>query len=56
MSEKNALVLKILSLYLITSALFLGYFFNNHYEMKKQSLLDPKIQDDDVYESEHGRA
>ena len=45
MSEKNALVLKILSLYLITSALFLGYFFNNHYEMKKQSLLDPKIKD-----------
>jgi len=29
----------------ITSALFLGYFFNNHYEMKKQSLLDPKIKD-----------
>lgn len=39
MSEKAKILAKILSLYLITSLLFLGYFFKTDYDMKKEALI-----------------
>ncbi|WP_298958999.1 HAMP domain-containing sensor histidine kinase [uncultured Campylobacter sp.] len=45
MSEKSALTLKILSLYLISSALFLGYFFKINYSMNEAALLSHRIKE-----------
>jgi len=45
MSEKTALTLKILSLYLISSALFLGYFFKINYEMNESALLSQRVKE-----------
>lgn len=39
MSEKTQILFKILSLYLISSVLFLGYFFINDYKNKKNALI-----------------
>ena len=44
MSERSAVIAKILSLYLITSALFLGYFFTNDYKMKKEALISNEVK------------
>lgn len=44
MSEKNKIISKILSLYLITSAVFLGYFFINDYEMKKEAMISNEVK------------
>ena len=44
MSERSAVIAKILSLYLITSALFLGYFFTNDYKMKKEVLISNEVK------------
>ena len=44
MSERSAVIAKILSLYLITSALFLGYFFTNDYNMKKEALVSNEVK------------
>nr|WP_034957921.1 hypothetical protein [Campylobacter showae] len=44
MSERSAVIAKILSLYLITSALFLGYFFTNDYKMKKEALVSNEVK------------
>ena len=44
MSEKAKILFKILSLYLVTSALFLGYFFINDYEMKKEALISNEVK------------
>ena len=39
MSEKTQILFKILSLYLVSSVLFLGYFFINDYKNKKNALI-----------------
>ncbi len=39
MSEKTQILFKILSLYLVSSVLFLGYFFINDYKNKKEALI-----------------
>ena len=44
MSEKIKIISKILSLYLITSALFLGYFFTNDYKMKKEAMVSNEVK------------
>ena len=44
MSERSAVIAKILSLYLITSTLFLGYFFTNDYKMKKEALISNEVK------------
>nr|MBP3724767.1 HAMP domain-containing histidine kinase [Campylobacter sp.] len=44
MSEKFKIIFKILSLYLITSILFLGYFFVNDYDMKKNALITNEVK------------
>ena len=44
MAERSAVIAKILSLYLITSTLFLGYFFTNDYKMKKESLVSNEVK------------
>ncbi len=44
MSERSLVIVKILSLYLITSAIFLGYFFTNDYNMKKEALVSNEIK------------
>lgn len=44
MSERSLVIVKILSLYLITSAIFLGYFFTNDYNMKKEALISNEVK------------
>lgn len=44
MSERSLVIVKILSLYLITSAIFLGYFFTNDYNMKKEALVSNEVK------------
>ena len=44
MSERSLVIVKILSLYLITSAIFLGYFFTNDYNMKKKALVSNEVK------------
>ena len=44
MSERSLVIVKILSLYLITSAIFLGYFFTNDYNMKKGALVSNEVK------------
>lgn len=44
MSERSLVIVKILSLYLITSAIFLGYFFINDYNMKKEALVSNEVK------------
>mgnify|MGYP003088586621 CR=1 FL=1 len=44
MSERSAVIAKILSLYLITNTLFLGYFFTNDYKMKKEALISNEVK------------
>ena len=44
MSERSLVIVKILSLYLITSAIFLGYFFTNDYNMKKEALVSIEVK------------
>ncbi len=39
MSEKTQILFKILSLYLVSSVLFLGYFFIHDYKNKKEALI-----------------
>ena len=39
MSEKTQILFKILSLYLVSSVLFLGYFFIHEYQNKKEALI-----------------
>ena len=39
MSEKTQILFKILSLYLVSSVLFLGYFFIHDYKNKKETLI-----------------
>lgn len=43
-SERSLVIVKILSLYLITSAIFLGYFFTNDYNMKKEALVSNEVK------------
>ncbi|WP_170019921.1 HAMP domain-containing sensor histidine kinase [Campylobacter sp. RM16190] len=44
MSEKTKIISKILSLYLITSALFLSYFSINDYKMAKEALISNEVK------------
>lgn len=44
MSEKIKIISKILSLYLISTAVFLGYFFVNDYAMKKQAIINDEVK------------
>lgn len=44
MSERSLVIVKILSLYLITSAIFLSYFFTNDYNMKKEALVSNEVK------------
>lgn len=44
MSEKTQILFKILSLYLVSSVLFLGYFFINDYKNKKNALILNEIK------------
>ncbi|WP_169942804.1 HAMP domain-containing sensor histidine kinase [Campylobacter sp. RM15925] len=44
MSEKTKIISKILSLYLITSALFLSYFSINDYKMTKEALISNEVK------------
>ena len=39
MSEKTQILFKILSLYLVSTVLFLGYFFIHDYKNKKETLI-----------------
>ena len=43
-SERSLVIVKILSLYLITSAIFLSYFFTNDYNMKKEALVSNEVK------------
>ena len=48
MSEKTQILFKILSLYLVSSVLFLSYFFIHDYQNKKEAAVKDEMKKDDM--------